>query len=120
MPRIEEVSVPESSRKVVVYNQEVPKGKAWVTLDKDEYDRIVATEVAQNARELVKSVNIAMVTGQFNWSESSELSVKASISSNNVNIIINTGCSGVVILKSCLDFSRFFCQGILTSVSLLL
>ena len=44
-----------------------------------------------------------MVTGDFNWSESSVLSVKASISGNNVNTIIDTGCSGVVISKGCLD-----------------
>ena len=50
----------------MVYDQEIPKSKACVTLDKDEYDQIIATEVSQNARELVKSVNMAMVTGQFN------------------------------------------------------
>ena len=44
-----------------------------------------------------------MVTRQFNWSESSVLSVKASISGNNVNAIIDTSCSGVVISKGCLD-----------------
>ena len=46
---------------------------------------------------------MAIVTGQFNWSELSVLLVKASISGNNVNAIIDTGCSGVVISKGCLD-----------------